>query len=115
MQVNDEVGIIRSGTWGVIHMEGLYRVSKMNKVRIHLQRLADGYERVFSAKHGREMGSERYRSAEIVSVARYKEIEARRLKTNRVRAAWLDAANAVQCKNLDVLKAAIATIEEEME
>lgn len=112
MQVNDEVGIIRYSYGGSIFQEGLYRVSKVNKVRIHLQRLEDGHERVFSAKHGSEMGVDRYRSAQIVSVARYEEIEARRLKTNRVRAAWIDAANAVQRKSLDELKASIAKIEE---
>ena len=109
--VGQEVAVIRYGNWGGILQQGRYRVTKSNKVRVHLQRISDGYERVFSAKTGVEQGSTRYRSSEIVSVERYNAIEATRLRDATLRDAWNTVQEAAKNKNIADIKTALSILE----
>ena len=109
--VGQEVAVIRYGNWGGILQQGVYRVTKSNKVRVHLQRISDGYERVFSAKTGVEQGSTRYSSAGIISVERYNVIEAARLRKDTLHNAWNTVQEAVKNKDIAEIKAALDVLE----
>lgn len=110
--VDEEVGVINynHGNGG---FQGIYRVTKSNKVRIHLKRVTDGYERIFSAKTGAEQGSvSRYRSAAIVTLAKYKELERAKIQRGHLDLAWKHVQHAASNRNLTNLKEAISKIEE---
>ena len=109
--IGQEVAVIRHGSWGHIHLQGIYRVTKSNKVRVHLERVSDGYERIFSANTGIEKGSERYRSAEIVSVDRYRQIEKRQETEKSMKNIWNQIQSFASNKDLDGLKNAITNLE----
>ena len=110
-EVDQVVGVIRYGTWGDVSHQGLYRVTKSNKVRTHLKRLTDGYEREFSAKTGIEKGSERYRSAQIVTEEKYRQFEADKIERTRISNCWDSIENAAHKRNLIELKEMIAKLE----
>ena len=109
--VGDGVAVIRHGSWGRIQLQGLYRVTKSNKVRVHLQRESDGYERIFSAQTGIEKGSERYRSAEIISVDRYNRIKEFDELQEKIKAEWNLIQLYAKNKDLGALKEAIVNLE----
>ena len=108
--IGQEVGIIRSGTWGGISEQGIYIVSRSNKARIHLKRKSDGYERIFSAKTGVEKGSDVYRSAEIVSLNEYDKIVKSRMRREEFDAGWTAIKYCVDKKDLLGLQAAVKTL-----
>ena len=108
--VGNEVGIIRSGTWGGILEQGIYTVSRSNQARIHLKRKSDGYERIFSAKTGIEKGSNVYRSAEIVSLNEYNKIIKNRMRREEFDAGWTAIKYCVDKKDLLGLHAAVKTL-----
>ena len=108
--VGNEVGVILRNSWGRDHLQGLYRVTKSNKTRVHIQRVSDGYERIFSAMTGVEKGSTRYRSAEIISVDRYRQME-KLNDINDYENAWREIESLASKKDLFGLKNAIANLE----
>jgi hypothetical protein len=109
--IGQEVAVIRHGSWGHTDLQGIYKVTKSNKVRVHLERVSDGYERIFSANTGIEKGSTRYRSSEIVSLDRYRQIEKMQEMKNEIRDIWRDIQSFASNKDLDGLKNAIANLE----
>lgn len=111
LSLNETVGIIRYGSFGHVQYQGLYTVTKINKTRIHVQRVSDNYERIFSAHTGIEKGSERYRSAEIVSVGRYNAMENADKLKGKIRDTWEIIQNRASRKDLVALKEAIANLE----
>ena len=109
--VGNAVAVIRHGSWGHTQLQGIYRVTKSNKMRVHLQRESDGYERIFSAITGLEKGSTRYHSSEIISVDRYRQIEKMEQMKNEIRDIWRDIQNFASNKDLDGLKNAVSKLE----
>ena len=64
--VGQVVGVFRTGSWKT-SAEGKYTVTKVNKVRVEIARIGDGYARVFSIKTGKELtefGSNAYITSE---------------------------------------------------
>ena len=111
LKVGDEVAIARSGTWSLFS-EGVYAVVKVNKMKVFVQRKADGYERVFSVKRGCEFGDyDRYCSAFLETVADHQAREAKRRQEQKVRAAWSTAEKAAQNKDIAQLRQALADLE----
>jgi histidyl-tRNA synthetase len=53
------------------HSEGVYEVTKVNKMRVEVKRISDGYERAFSVKTQIELNRlyrDRYNTARIETV-----------------------------------------------
>jgi len=73
--VGQVVGVLRTGSWGTV-TQGKYVVTKVNKVRVELQRIGDGHARQFSVKTGNELGNFNSVSPWIVSEGRYDEVVA---------------------------------------
>lgn len=67
--VGQVVGILRTGSWNCIS-EGKYIVTKVNKVRVELARVGDGYARVFSVRTGNESSEFASKNTYIVSEER---------------------------------------------
>lgn len=67
--VGQVVGILHTGSWSTT-AQGKYTVTAVNKVRVELARVGDGYVRKFSVKTGKEFGICADRSY-IVSEDRY--------------------------------------------
>ena len=67
--VGQVVGILRTGSWSTV-AQGKYTVTAVNKVRVELARVGDGYVRKFSVKTGKEFGICADKSY-IVSEGRY--------------------------------------------
>jgi hypothetical protein len=111
LNVGDRVSVAYNGSWS-IRSQGIYIVTKINKVRITLQREGDGYERKFSVKTGAEIGSDRYRSAYIESIQDKENREAAALARGKERQAWENAELAATNKDISALRKALRELEE---
>ena len=109
LRVNDEVAVVRHGSWNTI-TQGVYVVAKVDKVKVVLKRKSDGYERIFSVKTGLEKGSSRYHSASIESVERMEARMKAQDKERRIRDAWKTLEAAASQKNFPAAEAALAEI-----
>ena len=109
--VGQEVAVIRHGSWGHIQSQGKYKITKSNKARVHLQRISDGYERIFSAVTGIEKGSQRYYTAEIISTERYDQIQMKSERERTIRESWQAIQTLASNRDLNGLKEAIANLE----
>lgn len=104
LKVGELVAVARGGGWSTFS-EGLYRVVKINKMVVVVQRERDAYERTFSVKLRREKGDgDRYRSAYLESVADQQQREAQYAREREVNAMWKDAERAAVTRNLAALK-----------
>ena len=111
LKVGDEVSIARTGSWS-IHSDGIYKVVKINKIKVFVQRVSDGYERVFSVKRRCEAGaSDRYRSAYLESVETKRARDAQQQREREVRSAWAAVEQAGRDKNISKLRQAVADLE----
>jgi len=68
--LGQKVGIARTGSWTTM-LEGMFTVTKVNKVRVELSRVNDGYVRTFSVKTGRESGQYTSDRTYLISEADY--------------------------------------------
>lgn len=108
------VGILYRGS-----PQGLYTVKSINKMCVVLNRVGDGYERTFSVKTRVEKNSwsDRYTTAEIVSVEKHADVAAALDHHRKLNEAWADVGKLTAHRNvdkstLDGLKAAIQKVEE---
>ena len=107
LKVGDEVSVARSGSWDT-RSEGVYKVVKVNKLKLIVQRVGDGYERSFSVKRRCESGaSDRYRSAFLETVADKEQREARQKRERDVKNAWAAVEQAGRGRNVDSLREAL--------
>ena len=110
LKVGDEVSVARSGSWDT-RSEGVYKVVKVNKLKLIVQRVGDGYERSFSVKRRCESGaSDRDRSAFLETVADKEQREARQKRERDVKNAWAAVEQAGRSKSVDSLREALHTL-----
>ena len=110
LQVGQQIAVARPLSWSV-SSEGIYRVSKVNKMKVEVTRDSDGYMRQFSVKRQCEVGStDRYRGAFLETVedqkARHAEESERR---NRV-AAWSAVESAARGRDEQALELALVQL-----
>ena len=111
LNVNDTVAVARPGSWQ-IHSEGIYRVVKVNKLKVVVERESDGYQRVFSVKRRCEMcAGSHYRAAYLESVDSMLKREAQLQRERDVRAAWADVEQAGRVKSWTALQAAVSKLQ----
>jgi len=111
LKVNDKVAVARMGNWEN-HSQGIYVVTKINKVRIHVKRETDGYEREFSANTGRELGKSdsKYRAAYLESVEYQNLRTAIRQHNLEVNGAWTALQEAASSKSIAEVNKALAKL-----
>lgn len=99
LNVGDNVSIARND-----HSQGIYTVTKINKVRVEVARAHDGYIRKFSMKTGLETGSSLYHSAHIETVANAQQRDARQQAINEYNKKWSNIELCVKNRDIKVLK-----------
>lgn len=111
LKVGDQVAVARSGGWSIMN-EGVYRVVKVNKVKVVVERVSDGYQREFSVKRRCEMKSnDHYRAGYLETVAAQEaRIEAREREA-AVRNAWRKVETAAAQRDLNTLRQSVAALE----
>lgn len=115
LKVGDQVAVARSGGWSIMN-EGVYRVVKINKVKIVVERVSDCYQREFSVKRRCEMGStDRYRSACLETVAEQEARIERRQQEAAKRQAWSAVEQAARDKDFTALQKAMAVLESRLD
>jgi uncharacterized protein (DUF1015 family) len=107
--VGQVVGILCSGSWST-NTQGKFTVTKVNKVRVELARISDGYVRVFSVKTGKEL-SDFKSNTWIVSEAQYDaEVAAKEMTRAREGSIAAIKTAANQLGRYSVSKADLAAI-----
>lgn len=109
LKAGDKVGIARGGSWRV-RSEGIYTVSKVDKVKVVLQRESDKHERTFSVKTGDEKGSSKYRSAFLEPVESQEARNKQQAREQEWSAAWSALEAAVSKKDLASVDTTLALI-----
>lgn len=112
IKVGDKRGIIGGRGWGGVFFEGIYKIVKIDKVKIVLEREGDGYQRTFSAKTGIEKGSNSYRTPLIITVDDYTARQESVKKQNIIVSQWDLIKEHANNQKLSDLKAAISELEE---
>lgn len=111
LKVGQEVAVGRTGSWRVMH-EGIYVVSKADKLKVVLKRNSDGYERTFSVKRRCEKGCEGYYTSPFIeSVDDYLKRQAKYDKERDMRDAWDKLEQAARNKSMDAVKEALGDLE----
>ena len=110
LKVGDEVAIARCGRWS-IHSEGVYTVTKVNKMVVVVQRGA--IARTFSVKRRVEKskGSSYYSSAWLEAIEDLQSRETVYAAARNRDAAWKAAEDAARGKDLAALKDTVAKLE----
>ena len=115
--VGSKVGVIKHGHT-MTSTQGIYTVTKSNKIRVHLVRDGDGYERIFSVKTGIENSPwcDRYSTPSIVSIEEYERYVAINDRTVKINNMWTKMQSASQRRPskeaLQMIKDAIEALEE---
>lgn len=105
LKVGDMVAVARHGSWNITN-QGIYVVSKVNKVKVTVQRIGDNYERVFSVRKRRELNGfdDEYYSAFLETVEEQTARENQRRREVEVKNMWREAEGAATRRNLTQLK-----------
>lgn len=115
LTVGQEVALARSGSWD-LHYQGVYTVTKANKIKVVLTRKGDGYERTFSVKRNCELpkteGGYVERYVHITTVEDMEQFNARRAEEQRMNGLWSDLKEAATRKNLFAAQTVLALIAE---
>lgn len=112
LKVGDRVSVARRGSWRTCS-DGVYTVVKANKVKIVVGRELDKYQREFSVKKNRELGTQTSTlyTAFLESIDSMQE---RAEADNRERARaelWKRAERAAANKDIRALRAVVAEME----
>lgn len=112
LREGDQVAVSRVGSW-TINNEGIYTVSKANKVKVVLTRTSDGYTREFSIKRRVELGrTETHRSSAFIeSLDDFSKRNEFYKKERELAQTWKSAEDAARTKDLTVLKELVAKLE----
>lgn len=113
LTVGQQVAVARTGSWRT-GSEGVYTVVKVNKMKVVLRRLSDGYERVFSVKRRVELNRSggSYNSAYLETVDSMTQREAQQQQERDRKQAWRDAEAAAARNDLAKLKELVAKLEQ---
>ena len=110
LTVGQEVGVVRSGSWDAI-TQGIYTVTKINKVRAVLARKSDGYVRNFSVKTDNELGNYSSRCVWVESIKDYTARGEKQSAERARNATWSNLKNAAQKQDLAAIKLFIQELE----
>ena len=109
LQVGQEVAITRANNWST-SSEGIYKVIKVNKVKVVLER-ADGVQREFSVKTKKELGLTYDSRSFIETLGDKLKRDAEQYKQQKLGIAWVSLQRAVQGKDFKKIKQSIAELE----
>ena len=112
LKVGDRVGVARNSAWRS-RSEGVYTVVKTNKVKIVVERETDCYQREFSVKKNREIGTQD-RGFYTAFLESLEDMNQRAEADNRERARnelWNRAEQAAASKDIRALRAVVAEME----
>ena len=110
VKAGDTVGIVRMSNYGPV-TQGLYVVTNVNKTIVEVTRQSDGYVRTFSNRTGLEKGSDRYRSAVIITKEKLLALEENKLIESEIAQLYQSIARAVQKRNLVEIKLLVERLE----
>ena len=110
LKVGDIVAIASSGSWRIFE-HGHYRVIKVNKVKVVVERVSDGYVRNFSVRKHVEIGGGGYYQSFLETVDEQAARIAAREKEAAIRASWETVEQAARDKNFAALQQAMANLE----
>lgn len=105
LKVGDTVAVAKHGSWSICN-QGIYVVTRVNKVKVTVQRVSDNHERVFSVRKRCELGkfADAYHNAFLETV----EEQTARVELQRreveIRNMWRAAEGAAAQRNLTQLK-----------
>lgn len=109
LKVGDIVAVARHGSWDISN-QGEYRVAKVNKVKVVVERVGDNYQREFSVKKRSEMGSS-FHNAFLETVEEQQARIAARQREVAKRRAWSAVEQAARDKDYTALQQAVANLE----
>lgn len=111
-EVGKTVGVIRNLNYGSRNPQGLYTVTKVNKMVVTLARVGDNYERSWSVKTGVEKDgfSTRYNTADIVSAEDYDKLVAAVEARKAMNQLWREMDTAVAREDIPAIEATLAKI-----
>ena len=95
IKVGDKVGVMRGGSFGYTHCEGLYTITKIDKVKVVVeqQRETGCHVRKFN-KRGYETGKS-YTTSFLVTQDEYQDVVDQVEKARTIRTAWQNLEKAV--------------------
>jgi len=111
--LGQEVAIGRSGQWGTTNWQGVYTVSKVNKMKVVLARNTDGYERTFSVKRNSQIPKTPGGYADNVYIASVTDMDADTVARaeRRIRdGIWADLEQAAKRKDLQLAVSLMAQL-----
>jgi len=116
LTVGQKVAIAHCSSFGTISNQGVYVVSKVNKLKVALTRESDGYERLFSIKRDaeiRDYGVETsYDKRSFIETVEEQNARKEALaKKTEISLIWKKASEAVESRNLTELKLLVAELE----
>ena len=109
LQAGQEVSIARSVNWST-SSQGVYKVIKVNKIKVVLER-ADGVQREFSVKTGKELGTLVHNKSYIETLGDKLKRDAEQYKQQKLGIAWVNLQQAAQGKDLKKIKQSLAELE----
>ncbi len=112
LQVGQEVSIARSGNWST-SSEGVYKVIKVNKVKVVLERadITDRFTREFSVKTKKELGVS-YDSKSFIETPGDKlKRDAEQYRQQKLGIAWVHLQQAVLGKDFKKIKQSMVELE----
>jgi hypothetical protein len=111
LQVGQQVAVAQNGSW-TIQNQGVYRVTKVNKVKVVVERVSDGYQREFSVRRRQELTKydAGYHTAFLESVEDQERRIQQKIHEQAIRAAWAAVEQAGRDRNMQALQAAIADL-----
>lgn len=116
LKVGDIVAVACYGSWSISN-QGRYRVTKVNKVKVVVERVSDNYRREFSVRKRSEMGvtASAYHSAFLETVEEQDTRMAAQAKEEAKRHAWDRVEQAVRDKNFAALQKSMAVLESQLD
>ena len=109
LQVGQQIAVARHLSWKVIS-QGIYRVSKVNKMKVEVTRDSDGYTRQFSVKRRCEVGNTFLTGAFLETVETQKARQAVESERRDRAAAWHAVQEAARDRDEQALVAALANL-----
>lgn len=111
--VGQQVAVGKMSRYNSYVWQGVYVVTKVDKMKVVLARVADGYERSFSVKTGVELNSTatRYTTNSLFSVDDSKANEASKQAAAVQNGMWSDLKEAATRKDLFAVQTMLAKLE----
>ena len=115
LKVGDIVAVACYGSWSILN-QGRYRVTKVNKVKVVVERVSDNYRREFSVRKRSELGNavNAYRTF-LETVEEQDARMAAQAKEAAKQHAWKRVEQASRDKNFAALQKAVANLESQLD